>query len=220
MVEVGANIGGHTVFLAKYLQPEGKIYAFEPRRQLYQLLCANLAINGLENVYAFPVALSDVAGAFHETALDFSQPLNAGGIAIGSIPGQQEVIDLKTLDAVIPPDQKVSVIKADVEGFELNVINGAQATIARNRPVLYLENDNIERSPALIARLWDLGYDVWWHAVPLFRSDNRASTPHNIFGNTVSLNIMCLPIEMHEPDIMILLGRKVSDPSEHPLAKA
>ena len=57
IIEVGSNIGSHTVFIAKEICPEGNVYAFEPRRILFQNLCANLCINEISNVYTFQKAL-------------------------------------------------------------------------------------------------------------------------------------------------------------------
>ena len=57
ILEVGSNIGAHTVFIAKEICPEGNVYAFEPRRVLFQNLCANLCINEISNVYTFQKAL-------------------------------------------------------------------------------------------------------------------------------------------------------------------
>src|SRR6185503_18246577 len=51
LVEVGANIGAHTIALARACAP-GKLYAFEPQQRVFQVLCANLALNGVTNVVA------------------------------------------------------------------------------------------------------------------------------------------------------------------------
>jgi hypothetical protein len=52
VVEVGANIGAHTIELARLVGPEGEVHAFEPQRIVFQTLCANLALNQLTNVNA------------------------------------------------------------------------------------------------------------------------------------------------------------------------
>lgn len=50
VVEVGANIGAHTIGLARLVGPQGRVLAFEPQRLVFQTLCANVALNSLENV--------------------------------------------------------------------------------------------------------------------------------------------------------------------------
>ena len=52
VVEVGANLGAHTVVLAQAVAPGGGVLAFEPQRLIFQTLCANLAINSIPNVDA------------------------------------------------------------------------------------------------------------------------------------------------------------------------
>ena len=56
VLEAGANIGAHSVFIARDICPEGILYAFEPRRILFQMLCANLMLNRVGNVEAFSSA--------------------------------------------------------------------------------------------------------------------------------------------------------------------
>ena len=53
VVEAGANIGADTVPLARRIGERGAIFAFEPQRLVYQMLCANVALNGLSNVIAY-----------------------------------------------------------------------------------------------------------------------------------------------------------------------
>src|SRR5262245_11408475 len=59
VVEVGANIGAHTVFLSRMVGETGKVYAFEPQRIVFQTLCANVALNSLTNVHCFHSAVGD-----------------------------------------------------------------------------------------------------------------------------------------------------------------
>ena len=57
VVEAGANIGSHTVPMAKMIGPTGHLWAFEPQRVIHQTLCANLALNSLTNVTALWAAV-------------------------------------------------------------------------------------------------------------------------------------------------------------------
>src|SRR5438105_3307554 len=52
VVEVGANVGAHTIAIAQAVGPQGRVLAFEPRRAMFHLLCANLALNAIDNVEA------------------------------------------------------------------------------------------------------------------------------------------------------------------------
>ena len=80
------------------------------------------------------------------------------------------------LDDVIG-ESDVRLLKIDVEGFELAALQGAARILQRSRPLLYLENDRMEKSRALIEWLWAQQYRLWWHITPLYN-------PQNHFGNS------------------------------------
>ena len=93
-----------------------------------------------------------------------------------------------TIDSLELP--RCNLLKADVEGMELSVIRGAAQTIAKFRPVLYVENDRAERSPALIEYLQSLGYVLYWHLPTMFNPQNDFQNQHNEFGPIVSVNML------------------------------
>ena len=82
-VEVGANIGAHTLFIAQCVGPRGRVLAFEPQRIIFQILCANLALNGIEHVDAHWAAVGEKAGHIRVPRLDSSKSNNFGGLSIG-----------------------------------------------------------------------------------------------------------------------------------------
>jgi hypothetical protein len=100
---------------------------------------------------------------------------------------------------IIPVDAlglaRCHLIKIDVEGMEGEVLAGAAATIARHRPVLYVENDRRAKSAALITQILSLGYELFWHLPPLFNPDNFFRHSTNVFGNIVSYNMLGVPRE-------------------------
>jgi FkbM family methyltransferase len=216
VVEIGANIGAHTVFIARDICPTGLVYAFEPRRLLFQMLCANLALNGVTNVFAFQKAIGRSASSIMEGMLPTKSPANLGGYSIGTLTGESETIDIIPLDAMIDSLKAVALLKADVEGWERDVLVGSQKIIARDRPLLYIENDRVDRSRDLIICIMKMSYALWWHIVPLFRPNNHAHTRVNIFSNIVSINMLCLP---HESKIQVTGLQKIESPEFHPLQK-
>src|SRR5208337_419004 len=70
VVEVGANIGAHTVSLSRSVGKEGEVHAFEPQRIVFQTLCANLALNQCTNVHARQVAVGAAEGWAIEPGVD------------------------------------------------------------------------------------------------------------------------------------------------------
>ena len=190
-LDVGANLGAHTLPMAQLVGPGGAVFAFEPQRILFQTLCGNVALNELTNVHALPVALGRAAGRAKVPALDYHGARNFGGVSLAGAQGED--VPVLTLDQL--EVAKARLIKIDVEGMELDVLAGAKATLARCRPILYVENDRAEKAEALVAQLQEDGYRMWWHTPPLFNPANFFGNPHNVFGNVGSLNMLCLPRE-------------------------
>lgn len=76
--------------------------------------------------------------------------------------------------------------------MELKAILGAQKTIRRLNPYLYVENDRPDQSELLIEMIYNLGYKMYWHTPPLFSPANYLGNPQNIFGQIVSKNMICI----------------------------
>jgi len=186
--DIGANIGAHTLFFAKTVGLQGRVISFEPQRQIFQTLCANVTLNALNNVLTFHAGAGEAPGTTTVPLLNYDVEGNFGGVSLATEHG--ETVQIMALDQLGLPT--VSLIKIDVEGMELAVLKGAAQTISQHKPVLYVENDRREKSPELIAHILSLGYRAYWHLAPLYSADNFAGNPDNIFGNTISLNMLCL----------------------------
>lgn len=196
VVEAGANIGAHTVHIARLVGEHGAVYAFEPQRIVFQTLCANLALNQLVNVTARQQGLGRIAAEMVLPNVDPRTENNFGGLSLLQ-KGLGEKVSIVTIDSLLLP--RCDLIKVDVEGMEEEVVAGALNTIAQFRPTLYLENDRIEKSVSLIRFLQSLNYRIWWHLSPLFNPNNFAKNNTNIFDGIVSINILCQPAEAAKP---------------------
>ena len=195
-LDIGANIGAHSVPMARIVGPAGMVVAFEPQRVLYQMLCANLALNSLPNVWSFWAGAGRENGSLRVPPLDYHATNNFGGISLGS--GEHgEAVQILPLDGMTLPN--CHFIKIDVEGMEREVIAGARATIGKFRPLLYVENDRQEKSAALIRSLFELEYRLYWHLTTLFNAGNFFGATQNVFGQVVSINMLCIPRERNLP---------------------
>jgi FkbM family methyltransferase len=177
VVDAGANIGSHTLAFSRFVGPHGRVYAFEPQRLVYQLLAANLAANGITNVYSFQKGLASRPGTMrvappHEADNFGAVRLHAGAAAV--MPG--ETAEVVTVDSL--KLDACHLIKMDIEGMELDALAGAADTVRRCRPVLYLENHPGENRFKLIEFVESLGYRVIWHG-----------------RDSADPNILCLPQE-------------------------
>lgn len=158
-IDVGAFIGTHSIFFAAVcgLDP---VLAFEPHPQSQSLLVENVRRNGLiDKVLPLKEALSSRNG---HAALIESSAENKGKTRIdaAAAAAKNEQVTVSTLDTQLAINQvrRVAVIKIDVEGGELEVLKGAQQTIAAHRPVLCIEAHTHEHLRDALALLSRLGY--------------------------------------------------------------
>lgn len=195
VIDVGANIGTHTVFFSKKVAADGIVYALEPQRITYEFLCANLALNGLVNVIPMQIAVGNQTGRVNIPVLDPGSPQNFAAMQVeGHHSGDMvPLLPLDTLDL-----QRCNLIKIDVEGMELKVLLGAEKTIRSRRPFLFVENNTDNGSPETVQALFDMGYLCWWHISNYFNPDNFFHNKDNIFANYIpESNMICAPKELN-----------------------
>jgi FkbM family methyltransferase len=214
-VEIGANIGAHSVALAKALAIDRRgLVVFEPQPFIFQNLCANLALNGLRNVTALPLACGAHSGTVYFSPPDYAVEGNFGGVSMAEAAGQGGVaVPCVRVDDVVGTDA-VSMLKIDVEGHELSALQGAAGVIAASRPLLYVENDRVEKSQALIEWLWSQNYRLFWHLPRLFNPDNFFARGQNIYGKAGSFNMLGVPRELEVP---VQGLEEITNAAQHPL---
>lgn len=136
-VDCGANIGLWTLTAAVALGPSGKVLAFEPNPLVFEKLCRGLAMQNPKKtarVEALPYALAEKpCSIFFRPDLEHNRSsvidhLEPGAMSLAAV----------TLDSVAG-DQPVHGMKIDVEGFEQEVLLGAQKTLERCHPWIFIE---------------------------------------------------------------------------------
>jgi FkbM family methyltransferase len=171
VIDAGANIGQYAMLASARVGPRGRIHCFEPHPGVYRVLKRNLERAGCANVVAQPVALADVPG---ERDL-FLRPLdNVGSTSFrpddDGKPGRHVRVKVRTLDAYLESRRvpRVDLIKIDVEGAELLVLDGGIRTLGVNRDVVLVVEfapDNARRFghsvEDLAARLLALGFRLF-----------------------------------------------------------
>ena len=150
VLDIGANIGSHTLPLAQMGRPAGRVYSFEPTDYAFGKQCRNLSLN-LElsrRVNAIQVMLVGRRTQERPDAIPSSWPLNGEGgtkihpihpIHLGrfnTLEGAR-VLRLDDWVAQMQPS-KVDFVKMDVDGYEIDVIEGAGETLSRYRPVMMM----------------------------------------------------------------------------------
>lgn len=155
-VDVGANIGNHTVFFAGPLQRH--VYAFEPERGNLANLSANLDANGLgDRVQIFDCALGSEPGA---ARLEQRIPGNSGTFytVASNFEAADEVEVNRLDDLLVDFPVRLGLLKIDVEGAEISVLDGAETVLRRDLPYVVVEaHDGLTYRRAL-ERLVPHGY--------------------------------------------------------------
>jgi FkbM family methyltransferase len=160
-IDVGAHAGLWTLKLANFYK---KVICFEPNPNTFKVLCKNIELNNLKNVKVENIALSDKKGKIKlylykfpgHTSIYEIHPIDKekskGFIEVNAIPLDEYEID-----------EKISLIKIDTEGSEINIINGAIRKIKENKPkmVIELHNKNDEKIIREILNFYDFSEDFY-----------------------------------------------------------
>ena len=140
-VDVGANIGNHSLF---FLPRFAAVHAFEPNPPAVALLRCNASLAGANHLHVHAYGLGDRNGQ-----LPFSDNtegnLGASGFGFAGVQGgQARLCELRRGDDVVPQALQglpLALLKIDVEGAELAVLQGLGETVARERPVVVFESN-------------------------------------------------------------------------------
>jgi FkbM family methyltransferase len=145
-IDVGANVGWHTLLMARLVGAHGRVLAIEANPSICEQLMRNVGLNRLAQVDLIPVAVAD-----SETTLDFcgpsaDDPASASGHVVSdAAKGMGSIrVAARPLDAIVSEKQieRLDLIKIDVEGFEWPALKGGEKTIAKFRPHILFEFDS------------------------------------------------------------------------------
>lgn len=175
-IDAGAYIGFHSVFLSRHF---GRVYAFEPQRHAYHLLCANIELNGCNNIEAAelglysrpcwlrlaPDELQEIPIPRAAEGIDYARLGNAAALSfVASEEGTGDAVRAVSIDSLRLDN--VGFIKVDTQGADLRVLQGAEETIRRCRPIIAFEFErglsatHETRWPDVEAFFADLGYTL------------------------------------------------------------
>lgn len=205
VVEVGSNIGMHSVPLAK-IAHQGKVICFEPQSIIYQQLCCNLALNNLTNVESYRLGVGEKAESLQIECCDYDTAWNYGSFSLDkgfSTEGQfnanvrKERIDVINLDTFAPITEldSLDLLKIDAEGFDIKVLKGAKKTIQRLQPAIFIEAQT-ESSKIIFQYLQELEYRVFSVASLRYQEKNFYQAPQMDTG--WDTNFLALPTTLIE----------------------
>jgi FkbM family methyltransferase len=170
-IDGGANIGIHSLEWARFMRGWGSVISVEPQERLYYALAGNIALNNCFNARALLAALTASPGPIRVPMPNYQRPGSFGSLelkptteaefigqpidyraeAMSSVPG------IRIDDLSLP---RLDLLKLDIEGMEIDVLEGARETLAALKPILFVEHMKVDRA-ALQDRLIDCGYRVY-----------------------------------------------------------
>lgn len=130
VVDAGANIGMATLLCARLLGGSGAVYSFEPHKRTFRHLTENIKLNNLKNVTAFNVGLSNKKEKVFFTD-EYVTDINHVDVA-----GSTSVL-LGTLDEELKSVNDITLLKIDVEGYELFTLEGGVETLTKTKAVYF-----------------------------------------------------------------------------------
>jgi FkbM family methyltransferase len=170
-IDCGANIGVHTLEWARFMHGWGNVLAFEAQERIFYALAGNLTLNNCFNARAIWAAVGATNGALRVPVPDYFTPSSFGSLELRQT-GQTEfigqeidysdaatqLVQMMAIDSLGLP--RLDLIKIDIEGMEMEALEGARASIARHKPHLLIEK--IKSNEADIRRfVGELGYKVF-----------------------------------------------------------
>lgn len=195
-VDVGTNIGYHARSIA--VLAGCQVIGFEPLPKHFALAAYNT--QGL-SARIYNAAVGNANG---QVSMDDIDPTQAGNYGEAHVSNQGVTVPCVQLDSVPELQDRCNVIKIDVEGFELEVLQGAQQCLAQHRPVVFFEALEHSRWDQCRQFLQDRDYKMYWATV-LVHPDGGAYKPADSrpFGRTGSFNILAVPSEQEQPTDLV-----------------
>lgn len=169
VVDVGANIGFYSLLFSRLVGEGGRVHAFEPSRDNWDLLLKNIRLNSLTNVISNRAALSDRAGK-STLYVNKESGLNSLGKTHRGEVSHVEEVPCTTLDDYLASEKisKVNLLKIDVEGYDGHVLRGARELLDREKDLaICCELAELNFAPLgfsvddVIRWMAERGFDAW-----------------------------------------------------------
>jgi precorrin-6B methylase 2 len=176
VLEVGAGVGAHAVFLGRVLGESGHLLVYESRPVLQRILRQNLAANGLRNVTVM------------------RRLLGSQGEGEGAEPTSETLDELQL--------ERLDWLKVNAGVAAQEILAGASETLWRLRPLLFLAAPDEQGLRALTERAREFGYRCWRMETALFNRQNFNRREADIFAGAKAAALLAIPEEI-EVDITL-----------------
>lgn len=182
VLEFGGDFAAHALWMAQAVGPLGQVHVAEPRRIHFQQVCANVAINGLDNVFTHAVWLGRGKGSS-----------SLGSLVPGTGKDADEKVRMATIDSLRL--DALHLLKVNQPNALADVLAGATETLRAHRPLIYARLSGMDTAEAEVGAIKALGYRAWSHVPYLYNADNHAGIDANIFPGMVQQNVIAAPAD-------------------------
>ena len=145
IMDVGANFGFLSLVWAQTIANRGQVYAFEPNPKVYSSFCKSVQNNNLENIiHVEHKAVGKTEGTVELFLSPTTSNVNPDVNTMDSIPPNHTMVDMTTIDAFLKNKGLTTcdLIKIDVDGIELHILEGSKQTIKACQPIFVVEINN------------------------------------------------------------------------------
>lgn len=170
--DIGAHIGEFTILAARAVGENGRVHAFEPNPEIFEIMKKNVRMNNLENVILNPVAVTDQEGDLEMELYEEPSLSRLRSHSHKPMDELRKIIKVETvsLDSYSENYRNPDVIKIDVEGAELNVLRGMKRILqetADETPKVFFEFNPINYSnyghdrSKLLSFMKEFGFSIY-----------------------------------------------------------
>jgi FkbM family methyltransferase len=187
ILDIGANVGFHTLLFARAVGAAGHVWAFEPDPDNFATLCRNLELNSYGNVTAVQAAVGTATGR----GSLYRSPFHCDHRTYPTQEGQREIpVAIVSVDEFLPPDQRIDLVKMDIQGAEGMAIRGMTRTLSLNPGlVMFMEfwpeglRETGFTPDTVLSALKELGF-------VLYRIDERTGNVEEVFDSGPLLGLL------------------------------
>ncbi len=196
-VDIGANIGQHSMYAASIVGTHGKVHAYEPIPKIYRQLLASSKTNGYANIiHAHNYALGEKESI---EILNVSKDIGGSSLVNQNDNTEEKIrVVIKKGDDELLTLSHVDMIKIDVEGYELEVLSGIKDTLIKHHPTLLLEysgqfykNNTDKHGIKILTLLTEYGYILYDIEDDTNVIKNINTFDSHISNKRVQTNLLC-----------------------------
>ena len=197
-IDVGANIGEHTMYAATLVGEKGSVYSFEPIPAIHKQLNDSVRENHFENI----VHTRNIALGEYDIEQKLNVSKNVGGSSLVHDDDTQETITVhvRNGDEELASIDSIDMVKIDVEGYEYEVLHGMKGTLVKHRPTILLEfsgeaykKQDRGHGAKILSLLRECNYSIFDIEDDMHKITDDKNFNHTLATIRKQTNLLCIP---------------------------